>query len=44
VWDGRRFAEDLGRAFDPDATPFLREVTYIANPTARPQQALHPVR
>ena len=30
VWDGRRFAEDLGRPPDRDATPFRREVTAIA--------------
>jgi dimethylamine/trimethylamine dehydrogenase len=29
VWDGRRFAEDLGRAQDRDSTPFRREVTFI---------------
>lgn len=37
VWDGRRFAEDLGRTIDPDVTPYLREVTMIANPRARRQ-------
>ena len=31
VWDGRRFAEDLGRPHDRDATPFRREVTQIAD-------------
>ena len=37
VWDGRRFAEDLGRPPDRDATPFRREVTAIAaQPTSGP--------
>ena len=30
VWDGRRYAEDLDVAADPDATPFRREVTELS--------------
>lgn len=37
VWDGRRFAEDLGRPQDRDSTPFRREVTLIDHPSARSQ-------
>ena len=36
VWDGRRFAEDLGAVPNGDATPFRREVTHIAHPKVRP--------
>ena len=37
VWDGRRYAEDLGETINPDDSPFLREVTYIAHPQAKGQ-------
>ena len=37
VWDGRRFAEDLGVQRDPDDTPFRREVVLIEHPRARTQ-------
>ncbi len=37
VWDGRRFAEDLGVERNNDATPFRREVTHIAHPQVRKQ-------
>jgi dimethylamine/trimethylamine dehydrogenase len=37
VWDGRRFAEDLGTHRDPDDTPFRREVVLIEHPRARVQ-------
>jgi dimethylamine/trimethylamine dehydrogenase len=37
VWDGRRFAEDLGRPQDRDVTPFRREVTLIDHSSARSQ-------
>ena len=37
VWDGRRFAEDLGVQRHPDDTPFRREVVFIEHPRARTQ-------
>jgi dimethylamine/trimethylamine dehydrogenase len=37
VWDGRRFAEDLGAPPLGDATPFRREVVFIEHPRARTQ-------
>jgi dimethylamine/trimethylamine dehydrogenase len=37
VWDGRRFAEDLGVDRHPDDTPFRREVVLIEHPRARTQ-------
>ncbi len=35
VWDGRRFAEDLGENRSVDDSPFKREVVQIAHPRAR---------
>jgi dimethylamine/trimethylamine dehydrogenase len=35
VWDGHRFAEDLGVDRNNDDTPYRREVTLIANPKVR---------
>jgi dimethylamine/trimethylamine dehydrogenase len=40
VWDGRRFAEDLGTDRDKDDTPFRREVVLIEHPKARTQTPL----
>jgi dimethylamine/trimethylamine dehydrogenase len=40
VWDGRRYAEDLGVERGNDATPFLREVTHIAHPHVRVHQRI----
>lgn len=37
VWDGHRYAEDLGETINRDDTPFLREVTYIAHRQAKGQ-------
>jgi dimethylamine/trimethylamine dehydrogenase len=37
VWDGRRYAEDLGVQRHPDDTPFRREVVFIEHPRARTQ-------
>jgi dimethylamine/trimethylamine dehydrogenase len=37
VWDGRRFAEDLGSPGTGDDTPFRREVVLIEHPAARVQ-------
>jgi len=39
VWDGRRFAEDLGERRDGDDTPFRREVVLIGHDAAPPQQS-----
>jgi dimethylamine/trimethylamine dehydrogenase len=30
VWDGRRYAEQLGEPFDPDGVPFLREIAGLS--------------
>ena len=43
VWDGRRFAEELGAEHHGDGTPFLREVTHIAHPQVRRQQTTNGV-
>ena len=37
VWDGRRFAEDLGVERSNDTTPYRREVTLITHPKVRRQ-------
>ena len=37
VWDGHRFAEDLGVERGDDTTPYRREVTLIAHPKVRNQ-------
>ncbi len=37
VWDGRRYAEDLGEEINHDDTPFRREVVHIAHSQARGQ-------